>query len=81
MLNQLQEHNENQMNMVNGMTSGQIGGDGEGDTTVVVPQFDTFAPSTPNGPNEASQAYQTTNLTAKQFGWQINGLILKMNLQ
>ena len=26
-LNQLQEHNENQMNMVNGMTSGQIGGD------------------------------------------------------
>ena len=69
-LNQLQDHYEDQMDMVNGMTTGQVGGDPEGETTVVVPQFNTFAPAGPNGPNQASQNFQRTNMTAIQQGWQ-----------
>ena len=37
----LQDHNQQQLDMVNHMRTGQSGGQ-EGHTTVVVPQFNTF---------------------------------------
>ena len=65
----LQDHYNNQLDMVKHMTTGQTGGQ-EADTTIVVPQFNTFNPSGPNDSNLASQSCQLTRLINKQNGWQ-----------
>ena len=46
------------------------GGATDGDTTMVVPQFDVFNPACPDGPNGASASNNLTLFTNKQDSWQ-----------
>jgi hypothetical protein len=46
------------------------GSTSDGDTTMVVPQFDVFNPAGPDGPNGASADNNLTLFTNKQNSWQ-----------
>ena len=65
-LQALHQHNETTTRI------SQLGGTGssDGTTTMVVPQFDTFNPSGPDGPNGASANNNETFFTNKQHSWQ-----------
>lgn len=64
-LQALHQHNETTTRI------SQLGGTGSGDsTTMVVPQFDTFNPAGPDGPNGASANNNKTLFTNKQNSWQ-----------